>query len=123
MVRRMVVRITVAVAAILVVVAGWLWFFPSGTGEFRHSPDGRFTAHATNMTTGTITGGRDRYIKIRVVEDSSGREVWRIVQGHTAEADVPDYGTRGKRFIAWAPDSSSVTVPVADGRELALPVR
>ena len=123
MARPMAVRITVAVAAILVVVVGWLWFGPCGTGEFRHSPDGRFTAHAMNMTTGTITGGRERHIKIRVVEDSSGREVWRIVQGYTAEADVPDYGTRGKRSIAWATDSSSVTVPVADGRELVLPVR
>ena len=120
--RRTAIRLAVAAVVLLVAAAGWLWFAPSGTGEFRHSPDGRYTAHAMNMSTGTLLGGRDRYIKVRVVEESSGREVWRVVRRHPAGADVPDYGSRAERFITWAADSSAVTVPVAGGRELVLAV-
>ena len=49
--------------------------FTAGAGEFRHSPDGRYRAHATSMSTGTLLGGRDCYIEVRVVEQASGRAV------------------------------------------------
>jgi hypothetical protein len=77
--RRTVIRLAVVVAALLVVLpaalAAWLWFAPSGSGEFRNSPDGRFTAHASNMSVGTLTGGRDHYIEVRIVGAGTGREV------------------------------------------------
>lgn len=120
--RRTAIRLAVAAAVLLVTAAAGLWFAPSGTGEFRHSPDGRYTAHAMNMSTGTLTSGRDRYIEVRVVEEASGREVWRVVHRHPSGADVPDYGSRAGRFITWASDSSAVAVPVAGGRELVLAV-
>jgi hypothetical protein len=120
--RRTTIRLVVFAVVLLVAVAGWLWFGPSGTGEFRHSPDGRYTAHASNLSAGTLTGGRDWYIEVRVVEQASGREVWRVVHRHPAGADVPDYGSRAGRFITWAADSSAVTVPDAGGRELVLAV-
>ena len=120
--RRTAIRLVVAAVVLLAVAAGWLWFGPTGFGEFRHSQDGRYTAHAMNMSIGTLTGGRDWYIEVRVVEQASGREVWRVVHRHPAGADVPDYGSRAGRFVTWAADSSAVRVPVAGGRELVLAV-
>ena len=126
MTRRTVYRLvaTTAVVAFLLIltVLSSLWFGPSGTGEFRNSPNGRYTAHASNMSTGTLTGGRDWFIEITVVEESSGREVWRIVRRHQAEAEVPEYGNRAGRYVTWAPDSSTVTVPIEAGQSLVLNV-
>lgn len=66
--RRTAFRFVVAAVVLLLAIAGWLWFAPTGTGEFRHSPDGRYTAHACNMSTGTVLGGRDWYIEVQVIE-------------------------------------------------------
>lgn len=119
---RICIRLLIAGVVILLAAAAWLWFVPTGTGEYRHSPDGRHTALVSNLSTGTFTGGRDRYIEVRLVEQASGREVWRVVHRHPAGADVPDYGRRDERFITWAADSSAVTVPVGGGRELVLAI-
>jgi hypothetical protein len=124
--KRTKLRLVAAAIAIVVAITGvllaWLWFGASGAGEFRSSPDGRFTAHAMNMSTGTFSGGRHHYIEVRVVEETSRVEVWRVIRHHAHGVDVPDYGNRGRRFITWAADSSAVTVPVVGGRELVLPV-
>jgi hypothetical protein len=120
--RKTIVRLAVATVVLRITAAAWLWFSPSGSGEFRDSPDFRYTAHAYNMSSGTITGGRKTYIEIRVVEKDSGRELWRVFHRPPVGADAPDYGSRGMRFVIWAGDSSRVTVPVAGGRELVLAV-
>ncbi|MDB5311321.1 MAG: hypothetical protein JWO38_5523 [Gemmataceae bacterium] len=119
--RRTAYRLLATAVALPALLLAWLWFGPTGTGEFRHSPDGRYTAHASNMSAATVLGGRDRYIEVRVVEESSGREVRRVVHRNPAGADVPDYGSRAGQFITWAEDSS-VTIPVAAGRQLLLAV-
>ena len=102
---RIIILLVAAAVALPVSFAGCVWFTPAGIGEYRHSPDERYTAHAFNMSTGTLLGGRDKYIEIRVVEESTGRVVWRIVHRHQAGANVPDYGSRVKPFIIWASDS------------------
>jgi hypothetical protein len=66
--------------------------------------------------------GRDHYIEVRVVEEASGREVWRVARWPPAEATVQDYGSRARRFIVWAADSSAVTITVGGGQPLVLPV-
>ena len=108
----------------MLIVAGLavFWFAPFGTGESRPSPDTRFTAHASNFSQRTLWGDKQHYIELRVVEESSQREIWRVIRQHSADANVPDYGTRGIQFVAWAPDSKSVTIPVMSGRELVLDV-
>ncbi|QEL13477.1 hypothetical protein [Limnoglobus roseus] len=103
-------------------MAGCLWFGPSSSGEFRVSPDGKYEAYADNVSNGTILGRRNHYIVIRVVELSSGKELWRVVYDHAPDADVPDYVLRGLKFVVWAEDSSAVTIPVGDSRELKFPV-
>ena len=85
-------------------------------------PSTESLAQAMNMSAGTLLRGRDWYVEVRVVEQASGWEVWRVVRRHPAGADVPDYGSRGRRFITWAADSSSVTVPVGGGEQLVLAV-
>ena len=123
--RRMAYRLIGVALVLMLLVGGWYWLTPKGTGEFRTSPDGRFTARASNMSTASPFGSPRRYIKIEVVEASSGREVWRIVHRFSAEADltdVPDYGSQAEKFLLWSADSSSVTVPVDGGRRLVLNV-
>jgi len=70
------------------------------------------------MNRGTFLNGRVNYIQLTVVEKSTGHEIWHVKHYHTGDANVPDYGDRShERFIKWAPDSSSVTIPIANGRE------
>jgi len=120
--RRTGIRLVALAVVLLIALAGWAWFAPSGAGEFRHSPDGQFTAHAMNMSAGTLTGGWDHYNEVRVVEEGSGREVWRLVRRYPPGADVPDYRSRAGRLITWATDSSSVAVPIGGGQQLVLAV-
>ena len=107
---------------LFVAAAVWMWFGSVGTGEFRTSPDGRFIAHVSNLSTGTWAGDREHYIEVRVEEAGSGREVWRVVRSLPAGAAVPDYGDRATRFLVWADDSSAVTVPMGDSQPLVLAV-
>lgn len=102
-------------------LAGWLWFGDTGSGESRRSPDGSFDAQANNMSRGTIWGTREEWVDIRVTELGTGREVWRVRRTHTP-GTVPDYGMRGVRFVEWATDSSAVTVDIGGGQKLTFPV-
>ena len=116
----------VAIAAVsigAIIFVANLWFGPSGTGEWKNSPDGRFTAHAGNMSRGTVFAGRVRYIELSVVENTTGHEVWRVRVQHAGDAKVPDYGDRSQEpFIRWARDSTSVTIPVEGDRQVTLPM-
>ncbi|WP_207211156.1 hypothetical protein [Leptolyngbya sp. Cla-17] len=103
-------------------VAASFWFSPSGTGEYQTSPDGKFTAHASNMSRGTFIG-RLQYIELRVVESVTQREVWRVEFRHEV-VTVPDYGDRSKQsFVDWAQDSSSVTISVGGKRQVTIPMQ
>lgn len=107
------------VGGVILIAAGF-WFSPSGTGEVQKSPDGRFTANASNMSIGTWFQGRDRYIKLSVVESATDREVWQIQYRDKLGGKVPDYSIRGKHFINWEQDSSSVTIPISGVRKVTL---
>jgi hypothetical protein len=104
----------------VILIAASLWFSSSGTGEFQKSPDGRFTANASNMSRGTWFHGRDRYLKLSVVESATEREVWQIQYRYKLGTEVPDYSIRGKHFINWAQNSSSVTIPTSEDRKVTL---
>lgn len=121
-VRRLMKRsrpIVILVVAAIVLVAGWGWFSPSGTGEYADSPDGRYTAHASNLRRGTWLHGRVSYIELKVVEQSTGNTVWRAERYLPNEVRTPEFGDRSKKFIVWARDSRSVSVPVGDASDLA----
>jgi hypothetical protein len=104
--------IVIVVIAAIVLVAGWGWFSPSGTGEYADSPDGRYTAHASNFRRGTWLHGRVSYIEIEVVEKSTGQTVWKAERYPLPNEVPPEFGDRSKKFIVWAPASRSVSVPV-----------
>jgi hypothetical protein len=107
------------VGGVILISAGF-WFSPSGTGEFQKSPNSKFIANASNMSIGTWFHGRDRYIKLSVLESATEREVWQIQYRYKSGTKVPDYSIRGKHFINWAQDSSSVTIPTSDDRQVTL---
>jgi hypothetical protein len=112
----------VSLVVVSVIVFANLWSGPLDTGEFRDSPNDRFTAAAMNRSHLTWRGQRERYLEVTIVEKTSQRSVWRATYHHLKTANVPDYGRRGKRFIMWADDSTSVTVPIQDGRQLVLAI-
>jgi hypothetical protein len=105
-------------------LAATSWFSASGTGEYRNSPDGKFVAHASNLSRGTLFNGRSQYIELRVVESASDRELWRSEFHHESNLKVPDYGDRSQpQSIDWARDSSAVTIPIGIEKSLTIPVK
>jgi hypothetical protein len=105
------------------IFAATLWFSSSGTGEYRNSPDGKFVAHASNLSRGTLLKGRVQYIELLVVDATKDLEVWRLEFRPEIGVKIPDYGDRSKQpTIDWAKDSSAVTIPVGIDRKVTLPV-
>jgi hypothetical protein len=105
--------IVILIASAIAFIAGWAWFLPSGTGEYLDSPDGRYTAHASTLNHGTWLLGRVNYIEIKVVEKSSHRTVWKAERYAMPNEVQPTFGDRSKKFIVWAPDSRSVSIPIS----------
>ncbi|MGL6076417.1 MAG: hypothetical protein ACRC8S_19870 [Fimbriiglobus sp.] len=97
-----------------IITFAWFWFSPVRAGEFRESPDDRYKAHAMNVTQSRLLGGEDHWIEIQVVEQATGRVIWQIVHPHPPEADFIPYYARDMKFIKWAADSSSVTIPIGN---------
>jgi hypothetical protein len=112
----------IPLVVISIIVFANLWSGPLDTGEVRDSPNDRFTAAAMNRSHLTWRGQREQYLEVTIVEKTSQRSVWHATYHHLKTANVPDYGRRGERFIMWAADSASVTVPVQDGRQLVLAI-
>jgi hypothetical protein len=108
-------------ALMVVVIALSIRSDDISTGETRESPDGRFEASAMNVSRGTVQGTRDEWVKLRVTERGTGREVWRVKR-QPPPGTAPDYGMRGIKFVEWAADSSAVTVDIDGGRKLTFPV-
>lgn len=107
----------------LIVFAGaaWFWFQSSGTGEYETSPDGRFTAHASNLVRGTLRG-RVSYVELRIEEADTMRVLWNI-EYQPRPNTAPDYGERrNDPFIVWADDSSTAAFPIGGGRTIVVPL-
>ncbi|HZZ80528.1 MAG TPA: hypothetical protein VFE62_18640 [Gemmataceae bacterium] len=109
------------VFSLVIALASAWWFLPFGTGEYRISPDGRYEARAENVNQGTLFRGRVDYIRLTVLESGTNREIWRAYYFHEPEAKIPDYADRSQKpFITWAPNSSSVSIPVENGQQVTL---
>jgi hypothetical protein len=114
----------IVMASIPLVFAIDLWFSPWKAGEFRDSPDGQYVATAYNVTRHTLLSGDRHSIELSVVEKESGRDIWRMEWNHPSGANVPDYAMRANiKFVVWAGDSSSVTIPIINNQQLVLPVQ
>ena len=110
-------RIIIAAFAAVVLLAGWAWFSPSGTGEYADSPDGRYQAWASNYRRGTWLHGRVSYIAVEITERGTGKAVWRVERYPLAGETPPEFGDRSRTFIRWATDSRSVSVPVGSAAD------
>jgi hypothetical protein len=55
-----------------------------------------------------------------MIDYSMTEEVWQIQYRYKLGTKVPDYSIRGKHFINWAQNSSSVTIPTSDDRKVTL---
>ena len=100
----------------------WLWTRPNGVGEYDASPDGRWTAHVSNLSRGTLTGSRYTYLEIRVVESATGLILTRRELPYGPNDRVPDYSDRSQRFITWATNSNQFTVAITNGASVAIAV-
>lgn len=104
-----------------------LWYVvtsiePIGFGEGRESPDGRYEASVYRMEQRTPIGTLDRFVQFEVVERSGGRQIWHVVQRYAPDVDPPRYEMRGRRFVEWAADSKSVSIPVTGGQTMTFDV-
>jgi hypothetical protein len=120
--RRIIVGAVIA-AMVLVGIACGLWFAPIGSGEYKTSPDGRYTAEVSNETCGTWLHGRMQYVRVDVTESSSGRALFGLDYFPAKGVVVPDYEDREQKYIQWQPDSSAVAIPIDSGKSIVLPVR
>jgi hypothetical protein len=105
--------IVILIVSAIAFIAGWGWFSPSGTGEYLDSPDGRYTAHVSNLSHGTWLLERVNYIEIKIVEKSSDRTVWKAERLALRNEVQPTFGDRSKKFIVWTPDSRSVSISIS----------
>ncbi len=112
----------IALIASSLLLLMWLWFQPDGTGEYRTSPDGRYTASVGNYVRDTLHG-RESYVEMTVEEVATKSTVWRIEYA-ARKGEAPDYGDRSHApFISWAADSSTVAFPVGRDRDIVVPVK
>jgi hypothetical protein len=100
--------------SVIILVAALFWFGPSGTGEYADSPDGKYRASVFRLRRGTIFHGRIEYIHIEITESSTGQAIWTANRYVLPGEAAPDYGERGRKFLVWAANSRSLTVPVVD---------
>lgn len=79
--------------------------YPMGGGQYKESPDKRFTAHASSLTDRSFFGGERRYYEFSI-EAGPRQRVRRLVIDEPPEGmiDWRDEGT-----IQWATDGSTVT--------------
>jgi hypothetical protein len=96
----------------VLLVAAWAWFSPSGSGEYAPSPDGRYRATAGTYSRGTVFHGRVSYVEVEVVEVAAGKTVWNARRYVLPGETPPEFGDRSKSLVQWAPNSQSVAVPV-----------
>lgn len=108
--------------ALTLAVALWLWTRPNGPGEYRTSPDGKWTAHASNLSRGTIGGDRVYYLEVRLVNASSGFQLAKHELPYNSTDKTLDYGDRSQAFITWATNSSQFTVGTTNGATLVVKV-
>ena len=79
--------------------------YPMGGGQYKESPDKRFTEHASSLTDRSFFGGERRYYEFSI-EAGPRQRVRRLVIDEPPEGmiDWRDEGT-----IQWATDGSTVT--------------
>jgi hypothetical protein len=79
--------------------------YPMGGGQYRESPDKKFTASASSMIDRFFFGGERRYYEFEIAAGSR-HEIRRIVIDEPPEGMI-DWRDGGS--IEWEADSSSVT--------------
>lgn len=102
-------------AAVAACVLLWAWTMPSGVGEYRSSPDGKWTAYIDHLNRGTYFG-REDYLQLRIRRTSDERAILEckvlLLDGDTA----PTLAERSRRHIEWSPNSTDVTFTLANER-------
>ena len=105
-------RVAAWLVVLILAVAAWAWFAPSGTGPYADSPNGRYRARASNNRRGTWLHGRVACVDIEILDNVTNNVVWKAQRYPLPNETPPDFGDRSKKLIRWSPDSRSVSVPV-----------
>jgi hypothetical protein len=101
--------IFLVLVAVLFLAAGYRFVqvlpYPMGGGQYKESPDKRFTAHASSLTDRSFFGGERRCYEF-TIETGPRQRVRRLVIDEPPEGMI---GWRDEGTIQWAADSSAVT--------------
>jgi hypothetical protein len=99
----------VVFAVLLPLAAGYRFLqvlpYPMGEGQYKESPDKRFTAQASSLVDRRYFGGERRYYEF-TIEAGNRQRVRRIVIDEPPEGMM---GWRSDGAISWAADGSAVT--------------
>ena len=113
--------IVVSVTMLLLVVGYrivYIFPYPIGGGQYRESPDKKFTASASSMIDRFFFGGERRYYEFEI-EAGSRHQIRRMVIDEPPEGMIE---WREDGSIEWQADSSSVTYSFR-GTKLILSVK
>ena len=119
--KKNIIIIVVSVTMLLLVVGYRIvhvFPYPMGGGQYRESPDKKFTATASSMTDRFFFGGERRYYEFEI-EAGSRHQIRRIIIEEPPEGMIE---WRDDGSIEWEADSSSVTYSFR-GTKLILSVK
>jgi hypothetical protein len=107
--KKIIVIAVIAVPAVLLLATAYRFVqvfpYPMGGGQYRESPDKRFTAQASSLTDRSFFGSERRYYEF-TIEAGPPQRVRRVVIDEPPEGMI---GWREQGTIQWAADSSAVT--------------
>ena len=93
----------------------FLWFWPRGESQYCDSPDGRWRAHASAFSRGTVLGSRHRYVELRLERLADRAVVWKKQIPYMTGEVLPDYSANSNQSLLWAPDSSWFSTMLRNG--------
>ena len=107
------------IAALLTIFA-WIWFSASGGGSYLDSPDGKYRISTGNLVRRTLGQGQLEYIDIEIVENISGKTIWKATRYLNQSEEVTDF--RSDNHTQWAKDSKSVSVIINSSETFVIPL-
>ncbi|WP_193198959.1 hypothetical protein [Nostoc sp. MG11] len=108
--------------SIACVVGLMIYTWPSGTGEYQHTPDQRYRADAKALQRRTLTGKQIHYLEFQVESTADQTVIWQATYYPATTDEWIDYGDRSIQFIHWNDSNTAVSFTLPNQRVLTVPV-